>query len=121
MVTKEQAAAVASNIMLHLERMGDAPAAERNELIGSIIFETLANASEQPGRLVERLKALGEMLDKPRKELSPIQLSAAVVELMAMVDKGEHVPPEAFAHVPDEIRQAGMLLMLGVIMQTLAA
>jgi Tfp pilus assembly protein PilZ len=43
MVTKEQAAAVASNIMLHLERMGDAPAAERNQLIGSIVFETLAN------------------------------------------------------------------------------
>jgi hypothetical protein len=41
--------------------------------------------------------------------------------VMALIENGEEVPAEAFALLPAEIRQGGMLLMLGVIMQAVTA
>jgi hypothetical protein len=71
--------------------------------------------------LIEKVKAVVELMNKPKKEASPIQIAAAVMEVMALIENGEEVPAEAFALLPAEIRQGGMLLMLGVIMQAVTA
>lgn len=69
--------------------------------------------------IAEKLKAIIDSLDKPKREINELRFAAAIAELAALINEADELPGEVFELLPLDARKGAMQIVLGIFMQTL--